>query len=268
MLRHTVVKEGMIMKSGMIGLIVVLVLILVIILSIYLGIRYLRNKTREFSRMMFGTDNLREGIRRQEAEYASAPKSVSGATSLYLPQIMRDFPEFHLDEIKRRAEWVLRAYLQGINEENPSVLDTVDVTEELKDKLSMKIRALQNDGCHERFEQIKIHRTEIHRYRKEKGRTSIVFQSSVGHITYLEKDGKLIRGKKDRLTQNRYNVELCYIQDRALVNGMDSVGYSMICPNCGGAINILGDKECPYCGSAVKEFNIKVWYFHDVQAVK
>lgn len=267
MLRHTVVKEGMIMQSGMIGLIVVLVLILVIILSIYLGIRYLRNKTREFSRMMFGTDNLREGIRRQEAEYASAPKSVSGATSLYLPQIMRDFPEFHLDEMKRRAEGVLRAYLQGIHEEDSGVLDTVDVTEELKDKLGMKIRALQNDGCHERFEQIKIHRTEIHRYRKEKGRTSIVFQSSVGHITYLEKDGKLIRGKKDRLTQNRYNVELCYIQDRALVNGMDSVGYSMICPNCGGAINILGDKECPYCGSAVKEFNIKVWYFHDVQAV-
>lgn len=268
MLRHTVVKRGMAMKSGMIGLIIVLVLVLVIILSICLGIRYLKNKTREFSRMMFGTDNLGEGIRRQEAEYASTPKSVSGATSLYLPQIMRDFPEFHLDEMKRRAEGVLRAYLQGIHEENPSVLDTVDVTEELKDKLSMKIRALQNDGCHERFEQIKIHRTEIHRYRKERGRTSIVFQSAVGHITYLEKDGKLIRGKKDRLTQNRYNVELCYIQDRALVEGMDSVGYSMICPNCGGAINVLGDKECPYCGSVVKEFNIKVWFFHDVQALK
>lgn len=268
MLRHTVVKEEMVMKSGMIGLIIVLVLILVILLGIYLGIRYLRKKTREFSRMLFGTDNLGEGIRRQEAEYASTPKSVSGATSLYLPQIMRDFPEFHYDEMKRRAEGVLRAYLQGIHEENPGVLDTVDVTEELKDKLDMKIRALQNDGCHERFEQIKIHRTEIHRYLKERGRTTIVFQSSVAHITYLEKAGKLIKGKKDRLTQNRYNVELCYIQDRALVEGMDSVGYSMICPNCGGAINVLGDKECPYCSSSVKEFNIKVWFFHDVRAVK
>ena len=90
----------------------------------------------------------------------------------------------------------------------------------------------------------------------------------MGHIYYLEKNGKIIKGKKDRLTQNRYNVELCYIQDRDIVENSENVGYSMICPNCGGAIKSLGDKECPYCGSGVKEYNIKVWYFNDVEAVK
>lgn len=255
------------MNGNIIGIIVILVLLIILVVCIYLGIRYLKEKITGFSRMLFGTGNISEGIRRQEQTYASTPKSVSGATSVYLPQIMRDFPEFHLQEMKRRAEGVIRSYLQSIHEQKENILED-DVTSELKDKLSLKIRMLQNDNSYEHYEQIKIYRTEIYKYRKEKGRTSIVFQSSVGHIYYLEKNGRIIKGKKDRLTQNRYNVELCYIQDRDIVENSGNVGYSMICPNCGGAIKTLGDKECPYCGSGVKEYNIKVWYFNDVEAVK
>ena len=256
------------MDDKTIRIIIVLVLVLVILVSIYTAMKKIRSKIREVSAMLFGTSDIGEGIRRQGMAYASTPKSVAGATSVYLPQIMRDFPEFHLEEMTRRAEGIIRAYLQGIHEENETVLNADDVTAELKEKLSMKIRALKNDNCHERYEQIKVYRTEIHKYRKEKGRTSIVFQSAVGHVTWLEKDGKVIKGKKDRMTQNRYNVEMCYIQDRDIVESTGDVGYSMICPNCGGAIKALGDKECPYCGTGVKEYNIKVWYFHDVTEVK
>ena len=135
------------MNGKMIGIILILVLLFVLVVCVYLGIRYLRKKTQEFSQMLFGTSDIKEGIRKQEEVYASTPKSVSGATSVYLPQIVRDFPEFHLEEMKGRAEGVLRSYLQSIHEENISILED-DVTSELTDKVSLKIRALQNDDCH------------------------------------------------------------------------------------------------------------------------
>lgn len=252
----------------MTGTIIILVLALILVLCVYLGIRYIQEKIRTFSRLMFGTDSIAEGLKKQEAEYAATPKSVSSGTSIFLPQIMRDFPEFHLEEMKRKAEAIIFAYLQSINEEKEDLLDREDVTTELKNKLNMKIRALQSNNSHERYEQIKIYRTEIHRYRKERGRTSIVFQSAVGHVYYVERKGKVISGKKDRLTQNRYNVEMCYIQDRKIVERTEDTGYSLHCPNCGGVISGLGNKECPYCGSGVKEYSIKVWYFNDVRAIK
>ena len=128
--------------------------------------------------------------------------------------------------------------------------------------------ALRNEGSHEHFERIKIHRTEINKYRKEKGRCSVVYQSAVGCIHYVERNGKVIRGKKDVMTQHRYNVEVCYIQDRDVVEDSAETGYALNCPNCGGPLTALGAKICPYCDSPVMEINIHVWDFTDVEVVK
>lgn len=254
------------MDAKMIGTIVILVLILVLVIAGVCIFLYIRSKVREFSKTVFGTESVAEGLKNQEIEFASKPKTVSGATSLYLPQIMRDFPEFHEDEMKERAELVLTSFLQGINEQRSKLLS--EGTRELKEKLELKIGALRNDGCYEHFERIKIHRTEINRYRKEKGRCSIVYQSAIGCIHYVEKNGKVIRGRKDLLTQHRYNVEVCYIQDRDLMDSPDDKGYSLLCPNCGGAISSLGTKVCPYCESVVREINIHTWEFTDVEVIK
>lgn len=254
------------MNGNIIGIIVILVLLLVLVISVYSGYRYVRERVRKFSRSVFGTDSLTEGIQKQELEYANTPKSVSGATNLYLQQIMRDFPDFHSEEMKERAELVLTTFLQGVDEENCKILS--EGTRELKEKLEMKIRALKNDDSHECFERIKIHKTAINNYRKEKGRCSIVYQSAVGCIHYVEKNGKVIRGYKDRLSQHRYNVEVCYIQDRDLVTDSDDAGFSLICPHCGGAITSLGRTVCPYCDSEVIAYNIHAWSFTNVEAVK
>ena len=64
--------------------------------------------------MLFGTDSMIEGMKQREKEVEMTPKSVSSATNLYMPSIMRDFPEFHYDEMKSRAENVLTSYLQSI----------------------------------------------------------------------------------------------------------------------------------------------------------
>ena len=254
------------MSGNLIGIIIILVLIIILVAVGIVMIKKAQQKVRQFSRTVFGTDSIAEGLKKQEAEYASTPKSVSGATSLYLPQIMRDFPQFHSEEMKERAESVLLSYLQGITEENATLLS--EGTRELKESLEMKIRALRSEGSRERFERIKIHRTEIHKYRKENGRCSVVYQSAVGCVHYVEKDGRVIRGKKDMLTQHRYNVEVCYIQDRDVVENVTDTGHALNCPNCGAPLTSLGATTCPYCDSPVVGYNIHTWQFTGVDALK
>ncbi len=61
-------------------------------------------KVRSISRQAFGTENILEDFRQMEVENSTTPKSVAGMTSLYLPKIKKDFPEFQYDEMKVRAE--------------------------------------------------------------------------------------------------------------------------------------------------------------------
>ena len=249
---------------GKILSIIILVLILIILISCYIAYRKIRNKVREFSRMAFGTEDIREGFQNVEKEAEITPKSVSAATSLYLPQIMRDFPEFHLEEMKNRAENVLSSYLQCVDRK--SLDDFAEgTTSELREKLRMKITDLDSEGAEQHYRNIRIHRTEIKSYRKLKGKCSIVFQSSVQYNYFKERDGKVIEGSRDKLKQSRYNVEMLYIQDVGLLENAEDMGLAMNCPNCGGPLPKLGAKTCMYCGSPILEFNTRVWNFSDVE---
>lgn len=253
------------MSLGQIGTIIILVLVIIIIAAIFIAFLKVRNKVREFSNLAFGTTDIIKGLKQADADAQKTPKSVSAATNIYLPSIMRDFPDFHYDEMKNRSDNLLISYLRGIEDMNASRLG--DCTVELKDKLSMKIGMLQNEGKREHFQNIKIHRTEIRAYRKLKGRRSIIFQSAVQCYHWVEKDGKVISGSKERLEQSKYDVEMIYIQDRDLVENLEDAGLAMNCPNCGAPLPALGAKKCAYCDSPVVEFNIRTWNFSDVEKV-
>ena len=251
---------------GEIGAIIILVLILVIFLIVFIVYKKISRRVREFSQLAFGTEDILEGFKTVEKEAEITPKSVSAATSLYLPRILKDFPEFHYDEMKNRAENILISFLQAIDTQKMSELGE-DATSELKEKLRMKIDALKSANTCEHFRNIKIHRTEIKIYRKLKGRCSIIFQSAVQYNHHKERDGKLISGSSERLEQSRYNVEMIYIQDRDVVENQADAGLAMNCPNCGAPLPKLGAKKCLYCDTPIVEFNIKIWNFSDVDEV-
>ena len=247
----------------MIGAIVVLVLALTVMGTGYYAYRRIKNRLEDFSSMAFGTPDILQGLQSVERESEITPKSVSAATSLYLPSIMREFPDFHYDEMKRRAENVLTSWLRSLQEMEPSLL--TEGTSELRDKLSMSIDMLRDAGKRVNFRNIKIHRTEISAYRKAKGRCSIVFQTAVQYEYWAEGHGQVTEGAKDKLRQSKYDVELIYIQDRDMVENTADSGLAMNCPNCGAPLPKLGAKICPYCDSPVMEFNIRTWNFSDVQ---
>ena len=178
----TVVMTTGLMTGGVV-VIVILVLILAIMGIGYYAYRRIRKKVREFSLAAFGTANILKGLQDVDKESEITPKSVSAATSLYLPNIMRDFPDFHYDEMKRRAENVLTSFLRSVEEQNDDKL--TEGTNELKNKLKLRIDMLRDAGRREYFQNTKIHRTEISNYRKTKGRCSVIFQTSIQYNYWL-----------------------------------------------------------------------------------
>lgn len=239
--------------------IIFLVLLLVVMGIAFLAYIRLRNKVREVSRTAFGTDNIVEGFKQAELDAAMTPKSISAATNLYLPQIMRDFPQFQYDEMRTRAENVLTSYLRAVDEQKVSLL--TEGTSELRDELQTRIHMLQNQEEDETFKNVKIHRTEIAHYRKAKGRCSVVFQTAVEYIHYTKKDGKIVRGKEDLRQQAKYDIEVIYIQDRDYIENISDMALAPNCPNCGAPLPQLGAKFCQYCNSPILEFNIRTWNF-------
>ncbi|MBO5525019.1 MAG: zinc-ribbon domain-containing protein [Roseburia sp.] len=244
----------------------------VLLAAVLIGAVVVMQKIKGFSRSVFGTDSLAEGLERQADELALTPKSVSGMTRIFAPQIQRDFPDFHLEEFKDKVENALVAALQAIGAGtsfagglSEAAEETVKLSEDFKLQVESRIRANQTAGVREHYEQITVHQTEISNYTKQKGKCVITFQSAVGHLHYKEKDGKVTEGEKNRLEQTKYNVEVMYIQNGALAGEGNAFGTT--CPNCGAPVTNLGAMYCEYCGSAVTPVNVKVWSVHSFYEV-
>lgn len=163
--------------------IIILTLILAIIISVTAAFFYIRKRLSEYSKALYGTSDIKEGIERAKSEMEQTPKSVSAMTSIFLPKIMKDFPEFNYDEMRAMSKDVLTGWLMAIDSMNVARLK-YDGTD-LRTKLEQHIMKLSSKNMHEHYENIKIHRTEISNYKKTKGRCIITFQSSVEALHYI-----------------------------------------------------------------------------------
>ena len=158
----------------------VVAVLLCVAIVVILGVWAIKNKVKKFSRDVFGTDNIVDGIHRQADLAAETPKSVSGMTRLMEPQIMRDFPDFSWEEFKHRAENMLTSALLAIT--NGDVTKIWNASDAVKEQIRNRIEDNEAAGICENYEQIKIHQTEISNYRKEKGTCVITIQSAVEYF--------------------------------------------------------------------------------------
>ena len=83
-----------------IPLIIILLLILAILVLIFYGVY----RVKRFSRQLFGTDDILQGVKTAQEDLSTTPRSVSAMTRIALPQIVSDFPDFEYNEMKQRAE--------------------------------------------------------------------------------------------------------------------------------------------------------------------
>lgn len=241
-----------------IGLIILLIIIAIIAVAIFIIKNFLVNTARS----IFGTDTIKEGLENQADLLSETPKSVSGMTSIYLPQIQKDFPEFNWNEFSAKAENMLKSAFKAISASEISLLQ--NASEDLKTQVSHIILNNTQNQATANYDNVIIHQTEISRYLKQAGTCVITIQSAVEYTYYVKKNGDTIDGITTRPTQTKYNSELLYIQDEKIAqdhSNNKSIG-GLKCPNCGAGVSSLGTKFCEYCGSPVTEINIHSWAFN------
>lgn len=247
-------------KMKYIPLIIVLLLILAILVLVFYGV----SRVKRFSRQLFGTDDIIQGVKKAQEDAASTPRSVSAMTRIALPQIVSDFPDFQYDEMKQRAENALTQYLQALTAQDVEILQ--EGNGDLKEQLRSQISSAVSQGKCEHFTQVKIHQTEIARYRKEAGRCIVTFQSAVESFHYVTDEANVVvRGSDHTLEQSRYNTDLVYIQNRALAKDAADNAIGITCPNCGAPVTNLGAKFCEYCGAGIIELNVHAWSFENIE---
>ncbi len=241
--------------------IIIITIILVLLAAlIYYAVKKVIHHVKRTLHIALRTASVMQGIEQSRNEQMLSPKSVSGMTRIYLPQIERDFPAFHYDECRQKAETILKSIFLCLNSSNIQLLK--HASDALKQQVSVQIESLrQQDAC-AHYSNITIHRTEISDYIKQNGRCVIVFQSAVGHIHYITQNSTVIDGSKTTVQQEKYNIELHYVQNtEALSNYAQSRSIGLTCPNCGAPITQLGQKTCAYCGSGIVELNAYAWEF-------
>ena len=245
------------------GLLIQILIIAAVVILVVVAVLIVRNKIRNFSRQMFGTDSLVEGYKNQTHEYNETPLSLHAMTDIYLPQIMRDFPEFEYEAYKNKAESLMRSYFTAVSAKKTSAL-TEECSPTLKNNVQGIIDDLNAKNQTKFFDSVVLHDIQIARYAKDGATATIFFEISTGCYNYTEdENGNVVSGSKEEKKQAIYQIGLVYVQDIDKVgNHLEGLGIN--CPNCGAPVKNLGSKFCEYCGTSISEINIRAWRFNSV----
>lgn len=216
------------------------VLIAAAVLLMGLLVAQIRRRTRRFLNSA-EVCLLRELVRSAQAgelQQEDQPKSLSGMTSIYLPQILRDFPEFNWEEQQAAVEAKVQLFLEAQNVEAAGA--------------------------------VRIHRMVISRYQKYGGTASILCETATEYWPQAENGhvcgGVYRKQEPQKMTQVHKKqtvcaAELLYVYDP----GLSGAAASVICPNCGAPVEKLGAKQCRYCGSVLHVSGIMAWTVQNVR---
>lgn len=154
-----------------------------------------KRTARRVSKALFGTEDWEEGMRKRRLEESLTPRSVSGMTSVYLPQIKKDFPEFDWPEFRARSQNLLASFLKAVSSQELSLLN--GASSEILDQARLWISDLKSQEIEELFQDIKIHRTEILGYTKKKGPAPLPYKPPCNICTIREGMGRSCQALKN-----------------------------------------------------------------------
>ena len=228
---------------------ILLIILVIIVFCVYLKIKY---DLKSFFHKYFGTTNIKDIFDKQEYEIQETPKTLFGMESIYLSTISKDFPDLNINELKAMAEDYIIKYLNIIESKDLSGLNYT--SEKLNSFVKSKILDLGNKNvC---YDSIKVHKTILNRYEKNKGIASMKFQTALEY-RYKENNDEY------KKIQDRFSTEFIYIIDERQVS-KSSKTLGINCPNCGAPIYNIGEKKCTYCGSGIKEIVKRVWILNNI----
>ncbi len=255
------------------GALTAVIIIAVIVCAALAGAAVLRRKIRnspELEVIRYAAKAIQNGDINDRI--STTPKSLSNMEKIFLPQILKDFPEFNWNEFRPQIRTSICNMLLAIDTRDKG---PVAGNPKLREAVEQVLAGTQIPH----YKDVKVHDTVIKRYYKQEGTCYILCESAVEYYTYVEENDKVVSGYKDRKRQEVYETELVYVQDieRAAAGpGMadakmtaaghvSSNGIGVTCPNCGAPITSLGAKRCEYCGTAIEPLNLRVWKINAIR---
>ncbi|MGN0660367.1 MAG: zinc ribbon domain-containing protein [Oscillospiraceae bacterium] len=220
-------------------IITVLVLIIVIITMITKVVR--RIKRSFYSSELANIGRVLKAVDWDRLNARPEPKSVPGATPIYLDRVLRDYPEFHAPEAESAIAAFLKEYLL-VRFGEKSAITASNVSDLVRE---MTVPCGQTG-----ISDIIIRQTAMTGYNKTRDYATITYLSSVGYTV------------NSSVFETRFETKYTLkIFDRK------TASKTINCPNCGGAITDSGNRICPYCGSDVILDTVLSWMITDVKDV-
>ncbi len=243
------------------GLLGVLVGFLVIALIIYIMIVRFFHKAG-----VRGSDLLKMKEELEEQEKLRH-KEIGGMTNVYLPQILKDFKEFNLDEIYLLTEKSIRTIFKSIETKDMNLLNSKDFNL-INKKMKLQLEDLIDSDILYKYDDINFHKHAIRSYENKGGVAKLEISSSLEYYYSKSKHGKELYSNKYK-EQTSYVTTFVYIVDEtAYAKDIDI--YGLNCPNCGAVIRALNEKECSYChtGLDIKPIELlKCWKLIDYKEI-
>lgn len=199
---------------------------------------------------------LKTMIQESEHEARYRQKSVSGMTSILLPRILSDFPNFSESELFGMVETSLNKVLNSLEKKKVSSDKYLTM---VRHNLEEQIRDLTENQIDLVFDEITYHKHVIKDYKKDNGVLLIKIQSSLEYFYEEKKNGKVKIKRNDWKKQTSYTTEFIYVYDPDKYQGTQTT-IGVRCPNCGAPVKSLGQKSCAYCSSGLEDINLKSWF--------
>ena len=253
------------MEGVVTTLVIIGIILLTIGIVIYVVKRKLNSLTRRYLNKNLGetAKMISQGIK----EETTLPKPITDLTAAYKPQIDRDFPGYGYQRMEAMTKQGLLNTLNAIEAEDASNIP--DASPVLAGLVEGIIGDNRSKNIKVFYDNVKIHKTAISRYKSTKEYADAVFEISCQYNHYCtDEAGKIKEGSKTELTQAAYRVKLSYNQNVYDEKGLNS-SYTRNCPNCGAPVSVIGGNSyCEYCGSGVKMIEERVWQINSVEQFK
>ncbi len=223
---------------------VILLILFVLILYFYFRVR-IQKFLRQFG---LSAQNIGDIIEEARLEDQELPKSLSSMDRIFEKQVLTDFPDMNIQELKKKSEKEILDFFQAIERGDSSSLSG-------KIKSAAESMIMDFQGKNISFQQFRFHNTVLSNYHKNKNIATLSFSSAFEY--YQNENGHSVK------CQDRARVEYIYVIDEtAIADSVKAIGIH--CPNCGSPIKTLGEKHCSYCGSAILEVVGRVFVCNDI----
>lgn len=177
-------------------------------------------------------------ISQNAEETVPQPKSISGATNLFLPKIKNDFPDFHNPDAESDICSVLSKHLQIIHSNGDIKYDENTVNEILNKNIIKKELGTISD--------IKYHKISIYNYTKTLDFATIYYKCAVGYRL------------NNKPIETRYEIQYTLqLQESGVAT------QNVRCKHCGAPLenftSSIKEGFCPYCSTKFIRDTILSW---------